>query len=332
MIGILLSLVAGVIPMALYAGLLYYLDSYEKEPLRLVLGVFSWGAFLAAGTAFIVNSISSEFVFELTRSSLATRITTAVLIAPIVEETLKGAAVLAVFLAFRPELDSPLDGFVYAGITALGFAAVENAWYIYQLGYLPDGMRGLLDLTLVRSLLVGWQHPFYSSFIGFGFALARFAQKTILRWIYPAGGWALAVFFHLSHNLLAFFSNGEGLVFWDWSGYIGLLILMVFLINREQSWMKTYLTDERDLKLITSPQYETACSAWRQSLSVLRGLFQGNQTIQRRFYQTCGDLMHKKRQLVRMGEGTGAALEIQSLQKQLVLLSKTLQSHERRNR
>ena len=49
------------------------------------------------------------------------------MIAPIIEESLKGLAVLLVFLLFRKEFDSILDGIVYAAITALGFAATENS-------------------------------------------------------------------------------------------------------------------------------------------------------------------------------------------------------------
>jgi hypothetical protein len=39
--------------------------------------------------------------------------------------------VLAVFLFFRNEFDSLLDGIVYGGITALGFAATENVLYLF---------------------------------------------------------------------------------------------------------------------------------------------------------------------------------------------------------
>jgi protease PrsW len=45
----LVSLFFGFVPMFLFAGFIYWLDRYEKEP-RLLLGaVFFWGAVIAAG-------------------------------------------------------------------------------------------------------------------------------------------------------------------------------------------------------------------------------------------------------------------------------------------
>jgi len=327
--GLLLSFLTGFGPMVLYAWLLLSLDRYEKEPLPLLLGVFSWGAIIAAGSAFIINSISSLGVFLLTRSDLATQLTVSGLIAPIAEESLKGAAVLLIYLAFRSEFDSPLDGIIYAGITALGFAATENVWYIHQLGYLQNGYQGLLDLAFVRSVLVGWQHPFYTAFIGLGLAFSRGTRKSFLQWMYPILGWSLAVFFHVTHNLLANLFRQQGYfglpAVWDWSGYLGLLLLIGVLITREQIWMNVYLAPEVAEGIITASQYQTACSARRQTTALIRGLFNGSYSQQRQFYQSCGNLMHKKRLLTRDGGQLGEELEIQQLRYTLASLGPALE-------
>ena len=55
--GILLSLFFGFVPMLLFAWLIYWLDRYEKEPKVLLGGVFLWGAVVAAGGAFLVNTL-----------------------------------------------------------------------------------------------------------------------------------------------------------------------------------------------------------------------------------------------------------------------------------
>lgn len=330
MSGLLPSLAAGILPMALYAWLLYFLDRYEKEPLRVLLGMFSWGAIIAAGGAFLINTLSGAGIYLLTRSQLATQFTLSTLVAPVVEESLKGAAVLLVFLAFRDDFDSVLDGIVYAGIAALGFAATENIWYIFNFGFLPGGWSGLLEMTLIRSILVGWQHPFYSAFIGIGVGLSRTARKAGLQWMFPILGWMAAVFFHLSHNLLAGLvrqkSHLSALTLWDWSGYLGLLVLVLLLIRREQTWMKEMLHAEQEQGLISDSQYQTASSAWKQSLALLRSLAKGSYLETRQFYQACGDLMHKKRQLQRQGDHQGTMLEVQRLQSELCLLAEPLKS------
>ncbi len=323
--GVLISVIAGVIPMAFYAWILYYLDRYEREPIKLLVGVFLWGSVIAAGAAFVINSITSSGIYFLTQSEFATQLTISTLIAPVVEETLKGAAVLIVFLFFRSEFDSLLDGLVYGGITALGFAATENAWYIHQLGFLEYGWEGLIKMTFIRVVLVGWQHPFYTAFIGLGLAFSRTAKEPILRWIAPLLGWTTAVAFHLLHNLFSgLFQSNAGLIFatiWDWSGYLGLLLLIFFLIKREQRWMKEYLATEHNQELLSSEQFQIACSAWKQGLAYLRARSNGNYREVKDLYQACGDLMHKKRQLARHGDELGTVLEVQRLRLNLQILA-----------
>jgi RsiW-degrading membrane proteinase PrsW (M82 family) len=325
-VGFLVSFLGGILPMLLYAWLLYRLDRYEREPLALLIGVFGWGAVFAAGTAFLVNTISSIGLYLVTGSEYTTQLTLSTLIAPAVEETLKGAAVLFVYLVYTREFDSPLDGVIYSAVTALGFAATENIWYIYQFGYLVDGWQGTIDLILIRSLLVGWQHPFYTAFIGVGFALARRSRHTGWKWAAPLAGWSLAICFHLMHNLLSTLLADSPIyiaaILWDWSGYLGLLTLIILLIRREQGWMKKYLASELGSGLITAEQYQVACSAWRQSLIFLQARSKGKYHQTRDFYQACGDLMHKKRQLIRNGEQLGEGLEIQRLRSVLASLAK----------
>jgi len=327
-VGVLLSITAGVIPMAFYAWILYYLDRYEREPIKLLVGVFLWGSVIAASAAFIINSITSSGIYFLTQSEFATQITISTLVAPVVEETLKGAAVLIVFLFFRSEFDSLLDGLVYAGITALGFAATENAWYIHQLGFLEYGWEGLIKMAFIRVVLVGWQHPFYTAFIGLGLAFSRRSKEPFFRWIAPLLGWIAAVAFHLLHNLFSgLFQSNAGLVFamiWDWSGYLGLLLLIFLLIKREQHWMKEYLAAEYKQDLLSSEQFQIACSAWKQGLAYLRARITGNYREVKDLYQSCGDLMHKKRQLARHGDELGTALEIQRLRSDLEILAENM--------
>jgi RsiW-degrading membrane proteinase PrsW (M82 family) len=323
--GALMSIIAGGVPMAFYAWILYYLDRYEREPVQLLVGVFFWGAIIAAGAAFVINSITSSGIYFITQSEFATQITISTLVAPVVEETLKGTAVLIVFLFFRSEFDSLLDGLIYGGITALGFAATENAWYIHQLGFLDYGWEGLIKMAFIRVVLVGWQHPFYTAFIGLGLAFSRRTKEPVLRWIAPLLGWTAAVILHLIHNLFSeLFQSNAGAVFatiWDWSGYLGLLLLIFLLIKREQRWMKEYLAVEHKQDLLTNEQFQIACSAWKQGLAFARARFNGNYRQVKDLYQVCGDLMHKKRQLTRHGDELGTALEVQRLRSNLQILA-----------
>lgn len=125
--------IIGITTSLLFSYVLYWLDRYEKEPILLLGGVFIWGAVVAGGSAFLINTVAGLGVFIFTKSNVATDFTIGSLISPLVEESLKGLAVLGVFLLFRREFDSILDGIIYAGVAALGFAATENIYYLQSL-------------------------------------------------------------------------------------------------------------------------------------------------------------------------------------------------------
>ncbi len=323
--GIFLCLFFGFVPMFLFALIVYWLDRYEKEPVILLGLVFLWGAIVAAGAAFIINTILGIGVYLFTGSETATELTTGSLFAPIIEESLKGFAVLVIFLLFRKELDSVLDGIVYAAIAALGFAATENAYYIFTYGYMEKGLQGTLWLVLVRVILVGWQHPFYTSFTGIGLAIARLNRSVAVKIIAPLLGFLLAIFTHSVHNTLASLLGGMGglaaTTFFDWSGWLVMFVFILWALHREQRWIMQYLREEVALGIISPAQYRTACSAWAQSAARVVSLFSGRFSATNRFYQLTGELAHKKQQLASLGEEGGNSAIIQRLRTELARLA-----------
>jgi RsiW-degrading membrane proteinase PrsW (M82 family) len=310
---LLASIFFGFTPMLIFAYILYWLDRYEKEPKVLLGAVFLWGVIVAAGGAFIINSLVGLGVYLFTGSQTATELTTGSLIAPLVEETLKGMAVLIVFLFFHQEFDSVLDGILYAGVAALGFAATENSYYIYSYGFADGGWSGFWYLVFVRVVLVGWQHPFYTAFSGIGLAMSRLNRSWLVKLAAPLAGFSLAVFAHSLHNVLASLLGGaEGLAIGtilDWGGWFFMFLFILWAIARERRILKEYLREEIAAGLMSPAQYNTAISAGAQSLARLKALFSGAHRATTRFYQLCGELAHKKRQLVQLGD-EGANVDI----------------------
>jgi RsiW-degrading membrane proteinase PrsW (M82 family) len=307
-----------------YATLIYWLDRYEKEPLALLGGAFAWGAVVAAGGALLANTLFDVSIYALTGSANLAELTTSVISAPLVEETLKGLAVLLVFVLVHSEFDSILDGIVYAAVTALGFSATENTLYIYQYGYAQNSLPGLLDLTLVRVVLLGWQHPFYTAFIGIGLAIARTNRSPVLRLGAPLAGWSLAISAHGLHNTLSttLAAHGSLLGFLvDWSGWLAMLAFILLMQRRERTWHVQYLREEIALGHLSPAQYRTACSAPQRFAAILQAIPAGRSRQTRQFYQASSELVHKKRQLERLGEETGNSASISALRDQLTRLS-----------
>jgi RsiW-degrading membrane proteinase PrsW (M82 family) len=315
--------------MLVYAVILYWLDRYEKEPVKMLLGVFLWGSFVAALGAFLINTLAGASIYLFTQSENLSQMTVTVLIAPFVEESLKGLAVLFVLLFFYSEYNSILDGIIYAGITALGFAATENAYYIFQYGFMENGWNGLFQVFILRSLQMGWTHPFYSSFIGIGLAIARPSKKLLEKLLALLVGWSLSISTHTIHNTIAYLISDPWVrvirLIWDWGGWLVVTGIIIWATDRERRFIQIHLGQEVEEGLLTPSQYKTASSARRQWLSKLKALSKGHFKETHRFYQLCGELSHLKQRRKQPDEIKDTSDRISSLRKQLASLSAQLQ-------
>jgi RsiW-degrading membrane proteinase PrsW (M82 family) len=329
-LGIILSLLFAFVPMLVFACIVYWTDRYEKEPRSLLGGVFLWGAVVAAGFSFLINTTAGIGIYSITHSQEITELSTSIAIAPVVEELLIGLACLLVYLFFRHEFDSILDGIVYASITALGFAATENFYYIYNYGFHENGLPGILTLFLVRVILIGWQHPFFTAFTGIGLAISRLNRKPPIKILAPIIGLSLAIFTHSFHNTISTLLHGtENLligILYDWSGWIVLLLFICWALYRERRWIIVQLGEEVSNGIITPSQYKTACSAWAQVGARLRSVFTGKYRLTSHFYQLTAELAYKKYQASSLGEQTLNQPVIDRLRYELEAMSSQLLS------
>lgn len=305
-------------PAFFYASIVYWLDRFEKEPLRLLVGAFLWGAVVATIGAIIATHVLQLGVELITGSAALADLTGTTIFAPLVEESLKGIAVLLIVLVFTHEFDSVLDGIVYAAITALGFAATENVLYLYFQGYATDGLPGMIGLFILRVLFGGWGHAVYTAFIGIGLAVARLQQGWLIKLVAPIFGWSVAVFLHALHNSMATFLGEQmglsGLLVTllvDWTGWAVALALVIWAISRERRWLRSYLAEEVQLGVISAEQYQAACSVRARLGARMQG------RAARKFYVTCAELAQKKHQLATLGEEHGNSARVATLRASL---------------
>jgi protease PrsW len=314
----------GFVPMFLFAAFVNWLDRYEKEPKILLGAAFLWGVLIAGGGAFVLNTAFGMGIYALTGSQGAAEFGTTSIVAPIIEEGLKGLAVLVVFLLFRKEFDSVLDGIVYAAITAMGFAAIENVLYIYRNGYLEGGWEGFWVLVLIRVVLVGWMHPFFTAFTGIGLAIARISPNMAVKILAVPLGYSAAVITHAFHNTFSGLIGGfSGLIAGtvvDYLGYAFMLAFIIWMILHERNILKRNLREEMEKGYISQRQYNSAISFF-QTNAHLSALSSGSYLKTARFYQVCGELAHKKEQFTRFGDEKGTTGIIENLRSELVTLA-----------
>ncbi len=323
MLGFLAALLLSFIPAWIYAYIVYWFDRFEREPKKLLLAVFLWGAFVATIGAVIAEWILGEGVLALTQNESLAELATTSFFAPLVEESLKGIAILLVAWVFRSEFDSLLDGLVYAGIVALGFAATENVFYLFG-AYDEKGWGFFFTLFFLRVILTGWNHAAFTAFIGIGIAFGRLSKKWAVWLCAPILGWMLAVILHGTFNALISSESGAGVILAlcvSWLSWLTVLALVLWAITRDRARMRLYLRDEVARGAMTSEQYEVACSAFTRSMARFGAIGSGSFWQTRRFYQVCAELAQKKEQLEKFGGERGNADKIEKLRAELAKLT-----------
>ncbi len=198
-IALFISLFAAIVPTLFYVLLFYWADRYEREPRWLVTVAFFWGALPAIIISLIGELLIGE-PFITTPNTLAGDVVSGSLVAPIVEELVKGAALFAIFWWKRQEFDGILDGIIYGALVGFGFAMTENL--LYFIGSFSEGGFGSLSVIIfLRTIVFGLNHAFYTSLIGIGLGIARYKRSFIARWLWCSVGLMAAIFAHALHNL-----------------------------------------------------------------------------------------------------------------------------------
>ncbi|MFJ8546953.1 PrsW family intramembrane metalloprotease [Streptomyces sp. NPDC093586] len=206
--GFLVGLGLAVFPVPLLVAAFRWLDRVDPGPWRNLLFSFAWGACAAALIAIVANSFATRWIATATADPTGADTLGATVIAPVVEESAKAAAVLLVFLFRRRNFTGIVDGVVIAGVTATGFAFTENILYLGT-AFGTDqltGDRGIASVTaatfFVRVVMSPFAHPLFTVLTGIGFGIAALSadRHRLRRVLLPLSGLLLAMGMHALWN------------------------------------------------------------------------------------------------------------------------------------
>ena len=274
------SIIAAVVPTAVYVMILWWLDRYEKEPRRLLWSAFIWGAAPA-----VILSLVGESILQVPLGDLSAggaELVSSSFLAPLVEELAKGVAVLLIFLLFRNEFDNVLDGIIYGATIGFGFAMTENVFYFMD-SFGESGVDGLTAVILMRSVVFGLNHALFTSVFGATLGYAKQTKTGCLRWLAPPLGLVGAMLLHGIHNLFASLSGEMCFTLVisfisDWAGVLVILVVLWLSANQEKRWITEYLRPEVTSGLISQADYDMICSyrkrqaaLWRARLKLDKG-------------------------------------------------------------
>lgn len=190
--------VISVLPALFLAVYLWYRDPTRREPLALLAITFLLSMFFASFAAIVNSSLLG--VFELV-PVIGLPLFYFLVVGPI-EETVKWLAI-RVHAYNSGRFRTVVDGVVYGAVAGLGFAAIENLFYIvfFSITETPTGViverQYAIEIAAAR-LFVGPGHVIFSAWAGFYLGLAKFnpAQKGPI----VVKGLLIAVFIHATYN------------------------------------------------------------------------------------------------------------------------------------
>ena len=152
----------------------YFRDKYEKEPIKLILKGILLGAIVIFPVGLLENYL---LIFSKAYDPITKAAWDGFVVAGAIEEAFKFFMVF-ILIWRNPNFNEKFDGIVYSVSVALGFAAVENLFYVFS--------GNSMQVGLVRAFTAVPGHTIFGIVMGFYLGLARFSPKGRGRWLLMA--------------------------------------------------------------------------------------------------------------------------------------------------
>jgi protease PrsW len=309
----------------------WWIDIWEREPLHEIVLRLFWGSILASVYVALFSSIiPKDSVWK----------------SPIIEEFVKGLGVLFIFSRHYPfenkasskkdreetisfpyshvidivrqstrgekEMDTPLDGIIYGSMIGLGFSLMENS---LDYALFSGSTTEMLNQIFLRSIVFGFSHAMFTSFIGMGVGYSR-EFTGIAKAIFPTLGFILAVIFHISHNYYLGLSLIHAIMMYIFGVLLIMTIIMLYL-KQERDWLYEELLDEIRRDILTKELVDLICSFGFRLKVDWKRIFEDDILWKEKylFLQQCSKLALKKHRLKISGVEDIGFREIDKLRK-----------------
>jgi len=226
-----LSLTVALLPAILLLLYIWKKDP-QKEPTGQLVKAVLWGVAICIPIGFVELGIQEVLFGGKMPTDLWSSTAQAFLLAAVPEEAAKLFA-LWLILRKNPYFDEHFDGIVYAVCVGLGFAAIENVFYVLQ------SEEEWLTVGIVRSLLAVPGHYAFAVLMGFYYSLYHFvdhSKKTAICIL------LVPVIAHGIYDAIAFIGVVSAAI-----GGISFLVLVLFCIKMHKVAKKKIVAQiERD--------------------------------------------------------------------------------------
>lgn len=217
---IFLPIATGILPAIIWLWFWLKEDREHPEPKRLIAKTFLFGM-LAVFVALALEYLFHIFAKEYTATIVGGEILFIFSLA-FIEEIVK-------YFSARHSLksknfDEPIDAIMYLIIASLGFAAMENIFFLVST--FKDGGMTIGFLTSdMRFLGANLLHSVTSAIVGTSLALSYYKRKSI-KITYLASGVILATLLHTIFNFYIMKSSGQN----NLNVFLGLWVFTIIII------------------------------------------------------------------------------------------------------
>lgn len=203
----------------------FYRRDMNREPRKTLTITLLYGG-LAFVPVVIVENILSNLGLLTGTSPLIFNFYDMIVNVAAPEETFK-LLVILLYSARTSAFDEPMDGLVYGVAAALGFATVENIFYV---------LEGGLGTAITRALLSVPSHAFWGAILGYSVGQVRFKKRKAG---FVLSGLLIAILLHGLFNFFLVTIESAGAYTDALAGFmiLGLLFLLFTVFALEMVWI-----------------------------------------------------------------------------------------------
>lgn len=205
-------LIVAFAPIAIIILYVYVKDKYEKESKRILAITFALGAIVSIVITTLLYKIYDDYFPVLDNYSIWQQFVKAFFVVALIEEFSK-YVIVRFYNQPRRSFNEPFDGIIYAVMVSMGFAALENIFYV---------LDGGMEVALLRAFTAIPAHATFGVLMGYFMGKAKFSNN---KFRLNLTGLFLAILFHGAYDFFLFIDFVPGI----WIGaFISLFIGILF--------------------------------------------------------------------------------------------------------
>lgn len=189
-------LALAVAPGLAIAFFIYEKDKLDKEPLHLLAKTFFLGILSVLMAMFLQGFLGQILGWDMEEIKDIPNTFSKALLVGFTEEWSK--YIFLIYFAYRKkEFNEPFDGITYGVMIAMGFATLENIFYVVEGGF---------EVAIMRMFTAVPAHATFAVAMGYFVGLAKFKHQHAIS-IYKIMGLLGATLLHASYDFFFFVEN-----------------------------------------------------------------------------------------------------------------------------